>query len=272
MRSAYRKYIFMTNIEGSKKASSYIRALDMLGDILHQSSGPFTHVKSIWDKPSIQLIVSLYHYIREEQRTGGIFQTKHAKSYWKNKYYSAALRSYISFLVELQYEEKLLNTYDSDDFKPEKFEFDIQDEELLKNAGSAEEGRDIIREVKTRAKQNVFRKKILSIYHEECCITGLHIPELNNASHIIPWSERKETRLDPRNGLCLSGTYDKAFDQHLISVDEDFRVILSTEIREYFTTDIAKRYFQQIEGQKIRLPKHFPPKQDYLAKHRSNIR
>lgn len=244
----------------------------MLGDILHQSSGPFRHVTSIWDQPSIQLIVSLYQYILEEQRSGGIFQTNHAQSYWKNKYYSAALRSFLSFLVELQYEKKLLNTYESDDFKPENFEFEIQDGELLKNDGAVEEGKDVIREVKTRAKQNVFRKKILSIYHDECCITGLNIPALNNASHIIPWSVRKETRLDPSNGLCLSGTYDKAFDQHLISVDENFRVILSTEIREHFTNAVAKTYFHQIEGQKIRLPKHFPPKQDYLTKHRSNIK
>ena len=36
------------------------------------------------------------------------------------------------------------------------------------------------------------------------------------ASHIIPWSENKEERLNPTNGICLSSLYDKAFDLETI--------------------------------------------------------
>ena len=76
--------------------------------------------------------------------------------------------------------------------------------------------------MKVRSNQHVFRKMILNIYNQSCCITGLNIPEVNRASHIIPWSEDQTIRLDPRNGLCLSATYDAAFDKYLISLDDDY--------------------------------------------------
>jgi len=271
MRFDYKRYVFETNVEGSKKASSYLRALDMLGEILALSQGPFSAIHRIWDEISIEKIGDLYEYIREQQKLGTIFQTDHAPSYWKNKYYSAALKSYRSFLVEFHYEEKLLATYQNDDFRPEEFEFEIPDEKFLLPSSSIVAGEDAVKETKVRVGQTVFRKKILAVYENECCITGLNIPALNVASHIVRWSELERSRLDPGNGLCLSGTYDLAFDKHLFSLDEDYRIILSSEIREHSTREVVKDYFLSIEGKRIGLPKQFPPKQEFLAKHRKQM-
>jgi len=69
---------------------------------------------------------------------------------------------------------------------------------------------------------------IVSLYGGKCCITGLDVPKLLRASHIIRWADDKENRMNPENGLCLSGTYDLAFDQHLISFDEDYRMIVGS--------------------------------------------
>lgn len=55
--------------------------------------------------------------------------------------------------------------------------------------------------VKTRRGQDFFRQSVLANYDGRCCITGNPISELLVASHIIPWSENKEHRLDP----CLPG-------------------------------------------------------------------
>ena len=41
--------------------------------------------------------------------------------------------------------------------------------------------------VKVRVNQSFFRRAVLAAYDFKCCITGLEIPELLNASHIVPW-------------------------------------------------------------------------------------
>ena len=55
------------------------------------------------------------------------------------------------------------------------------------------EGRDREAIVKTRVNQSFFRSAILSSYDSTCCITGLSVPDLLIASHIIPWSMNKRT-------------------------------------------------------------------------------
>ena len=44
-------------------------------------------------------------------------------------------------------------------------------------------------QVKIRVNQNVFRQIVLANYDYKCALTGIDIPELLVASHIIPWSE-----------------------------------------------------------------------------------
>ena len=43
--------------------------------------------------------------------------------------------------------------------------------------------------IKQRVNQSAFRTMILYNYEERCAITGINIPELLVASHIIPWVE-----------------------------------------------------------------------------------
>lgn len=130
-------------------------------------------------------------------------------------------------------------------------------------------GQEVIRSVRVRSNQNIFRKIISNIYNQSCCITGLNIAEVNRASHIIPWSEDKSKRLDPRNGLYLSATYDAAFDRHLISLDDDYRIIVSKNITDYYSSKSVKEYFINKEGEEITLPITYHPHLDYLEKHRS---
>ena len=130
------------------------------------------------------------------------------------------------------------------------------------------QGQDVIRAVRVRSNQNVFRRMILKIYNKTCCVTGLNIPQINRASHIIPWAEDESKRLDPRNGLCLSATYDAAFDGNLISLDDDYRIILSKEIADYYTNKSVKEYFVKMDGKSITLPSSYFPHKDYLEQHR----
>jgi putative restriction endonuclease len=124
------------------------------------------------------------------------------------------------------------------------------------------------RYVKTRVNQNFFRKMILANYYSKCAVTGIDLPSLLIASHIIPWAENKDERLNPENGICLSALYDKAFDQHLISLDEEYQIILSKGIKDHYTKEYYHTHFGRIEGQRIILPKRWLPNIEFIQKHR----
>ena len=96
-------------------------------------------------------------------------------------------------------------------------------------------GETKIREVKTRVNQNTFRQIVLANYSSKCAITSIDIPELLIASHILPWSSNEQERLNPENGIWLSPLYDKAFDKGLIGIDNNYKVILSSEIKDRTT-------------------------------------
>ena len=89
-----------------------------------------------------------------------------------------------------------------------------------------------LREIKTRVNQNVFRQMVISNYTGKCAISGIDIPELLVASHIVPWSINEEERLNPENGICFSALYDKAFDKGLIGIDEQYKILLSKNIKK----------------------------------------
>jgi putative restriction endonuclease len=122
--------------------------------------------------------------------------------------------------------------------------------------------------VKTRINQSFFRRTIIASYGA-CCITGLSIPELLVASHIVPWSKDVKNRTNPKNGLCLNALHDKAFDIGLITIDENYVVKGSPRI----TRDSAEesKILTNFVGKKIQLPKRFTPDQDFLSYHRKNI-
>jgi putative restriction endonuclease len=101
--------------------------------------------------------------------------------------------------------------------------------------------------------------------------TGLSIPEVLRASHIIAWAEDAKNRMNPANGLCLSATYDAAFDRHLISFDEKYRLILSPTLKEHCTSKAFKEQFLKFEGSRIAAPERFCPDQGLLDEHRKKM-
>jgi len=271
----FKTFAQATSPRGSNKSSSYVKALDWLQLMLNEHPFGFSRITDIWSENSIELIQELYAAANEQKHLGdaslwnieGIPQ-----SYLQNGYCTAALRAYQQFLLENNYEQQLLNIFDSfsgeEESLPKELEQDFSYPEFMLDCATKAEGKEVIREVKVRSNQNVFRKMILSIYQGSCCITGLDVAEVNRASHIIPWSEDKRQRLDPRNGLCLSATYDAAFDRHLISFDEDYRLLISKEIKDHYTSSAVKTYFRNQEGKRIELPKRFAPSLENLSQHR----
>ena len=121
-----------------------------------------------------------------------------------------------------------------------------------------------------RIKQHFFRRAVLSSYKGRCCMSGLSESRLLIASHIVPWSKDKANRLNPSNGLCLSAIHDRAFDKGLLSLTDDWRILLSDVLRARDEPFVAAT-FLPIEGLQIQMPEKFRPDLAFLLRHRSEI-
>jgi putative restriction endonuclease len=128
-----------------------------------------------------------------------------------------------------------------------------------------------LREVKTRVNQNVFRQIVVSNYSGKCAITGIDLPELLFASHIIPWSKNENERLNPENGICLSALYDKAFDNGLIAIDEKYQILISDKLRKKNKSVYYVKYFAQLEKQTLIPQQRYYPKKEFIQYHLSEI-
>ena len=121
-----------------------------------------------------------------------------------------------------------------------------------------------------RIGQDFFRRSVLSAYNFRCCITGLAVPKLLVASHIIPWRIDAANRLNPKNGLCLSMLHDKAFDTGIITIAEDMTIRVSPEYSanaDHFFNSALLAY----NGKLIALPEKFKPHREFLGYHRQYV-
>jgi len=213
-KSSYSKYINSTTQAGSNKAASYVRALDLLCMMLEVEEFTFQDCKNIWSVDSSDRIHALYECVLLEGRKG-VSSTWNIQgipiSYLRDGFCSAALKSYEAFLVEKKYELEMFNIFNfyqgAETDLTKKLNTALNYPEDLFEGLEEKKGKDVIRSVRARINQNVFRKMIMSIYNQSCCITGLNIADINRASHIIRWSDDVEKRLDPRAPLIKSHNF-----------------------------------------------------------------
>ncbi|WP_159469260.1 HNH endonuclease [Dyadobacter sp. 3J3] len=118
----------------------------------------------------------------------------------------------------------------------------------------------------------IFKREIPKIYNYTCCISGMRINatvqvSLIDACHIVPFSESYNDTIS--NGIALCPNLHRAFDRGLISVDEDYRVIVSGTFTEG-ESDYSIRMFN---GKRIDLPNNrsFWPESQNFIWHRSNV-
>lgn len=124
-------------------------------------------------------------------------------------------------------------------------------------------------EINARQKQSKFRNKVLSNYSGKCCLSGITEQDLLIASHIIPWAERIDTRLDPSNGICLFTLYDKLFDEGYFSFDDNLSVVLTNTLPN-LSKELLK-FLSTINRKKMTDPIYVPINLEYIRYHRLNI-
>ncbi|MDQ9833246.1 HNH endonuclease [Acinetobacter soli] len=123
--------------------------------------------------------------------------------------------------------------------------------------------------VKIRGKdQRDFSLQVKLNYQYRCAISGITSKEFLIASHIIPWAVDWDNRKNPFNGICLSSLLDTAFDKGYITIDQQYRVVISNKAKE---DKALFEYLKQYEGKKLEVPKQYLPKQDFLEWHRNRF-
>lgn len=122
-------------------------------------------------------------------------------------------------------------------------------------------------------RSNVFKNEIPKVYNYTCCISGLRIDAVANISmidacHIIPFSESYNDTIT--NGIALCPNLHRAFDRGLISISDNYKVIMSSSFSEITKTNYS---LKQFEGKEILLPSknNYLPSLESLKYHRDKF-
>ncbi|WP_426349382.1 HNH endonuclease [Alloiococcus sp. CFN-8] len=82
---------------------------------------------------------------------------------------------------------------------------------------------------KVRVGQGIYREKLIVKYSGKCVLCGLKHKPLLIASHIKEWkNSTNQERLDENNGLLLCTMHESLFDKHLITFDDNGKILISS--------------------------------------------
>lgn len=119
---------------------------------------------------------------------------------------------------------------------------------------------------------SIFKREVPKIYDYTCSITSHRIETISNitmidACHIRPFSESFDDTIS--NGIALCPNLHRAFDRGLISIDSDYKVLVSSNFHENRNAFSLRG----LEGKQILLPKDekFYPSQKNLEWHRTIV-
>ncbi|CAN5428677.1 HNH endonuclease [soil metagenome] len=127
-------------------------------------------------------------------------------------------------------------------------------------------------EIELYTREAVFRREIVRLYNDTCCITGIRVSapytfSMVDACHIVPFY--KTFNNHPTNGIALCPNLHRAFDKGVISVDDDYRVMVSPMFVENENSTYS---LKALAGKQIELPtnKDFGPDIEAFGWHRKN--
>ena len=272
-KQGYIDFNLMLSLDKSGKADSYARAIDILNEVLKYQSVINLNGKSLYEISDIKTIEALEDLVKVEvakmkKNEKNIFDygRPNQRSYPLKNFCSAALNSLKNYIIQYEHDVNAADAIVEREHDPQQIS-----KCLIKHFDLTKEGTDVISQAKYRKGQDYFRRMVLKNYAGQCALTGIDVPQLLLASHIIPWSEDKEERLNPCNGICLSSLYDRAFDQGLIGFDLHYRTILSTRIKENEGKEYYEKYFAPIANKKLTTPLAYKPDIRFLEWHMDEI-
>ncbi|MEW1950963.1 HNH endonuclease [Pseudarthrobacter sp902506025] len=118
---------------------------------------------------------------------------------------------------------------------------------------------------KTRGSaQRAFAETVKGNYNGHCAVTGISAREFLVASHIVPWSEGPEIRLDPSNGICLSTLVDRAFDAGFLLIGTDY--VVRIDWMKVGDDEALRDALKPFDGRTLMMPSCNPPQPEYLRR------
>ncbi|MGR9416630.1 HNH endonuclease [Rhizobium leguminosarum] len=125
--------------------------------------------------------------------------------------------------------------------------------------------------INRKIREASFRRKVCNAYDSRCAITGLRIVNGGGkseaqAAHI--WSVTDGGPDVVQNGIALSATVHWLFDRHLISLTDDYRILVS---HNKVPSELRTLFAQQMD--RIHLPEdaRLWPHPAYVARHRERF-
>lgn len=143
----------------------------------------------------------------------------------------------------------------------------IADEASIAGEDAPQYGNSILRKV--RIGQGAFRISVTDAYAKRCAITGEKTLPVLEAAHIRPYASAGPNQIS--NGLLLRSDMHKLFDDGYITITPDFKVEVSSRIREEFNN--GREYYQYHGKELLTLPKSVDskPAKIHLDYHNTTI-
>lgn len=144
---------------------------------------------------------------------------------------------------------------------------EIEQTQLQVRAPEARYGEDCLS--RARLGQGTFRVLVTEAYQRRCAITGEHTLPVLEAAHIKPFSKHGPN--STRNGLLLRSDFHKLFDLGFLTVTPEFRIEVSSRIREEWFN--GKAYYRLHGEELASVPERLTerPSEEYLRWHNENV-
>lgn len=120
-----------------------------------------------------------------------------------------------------------------------------------------------------RLGQGAFHALTVQAYNRRCAITGEKTLPVLEAAHIVPYSQAGIHEIS--NGILLRRDYHTLFDRGYITIDSDYKVVVSSRIKSDFGN--GREYYAHHGEHMTNLPSSFEnlPSKGHLAWHNENI-
>lgn len=149
-----------------------------------------------------------------------------------------------NFTYSIENQQKLINNIENKILKEDAVEYRSEIKNLIQQKNEEE----------IFLRGSLFKREIPKIYNNTCCISGMRIDGTINVSmidacHIVPFSESYDDTIS--NGIALCPNLHRAFDRGLISIGDNYEVI----VKDTFSEKSSSNYFiRPFNGKQIFLP------------------
>jgi putative restriction endonuclease len=106
--------------------------------------------------------------------------------------------------------------------------------------------------VRTRLHQAYFRRDVLTVYKNRCCVCELRVRPLLQGAHIVPDSAA-EGIASVKNGLSLCSLHHAAYDRNILRIRPDYVIKVEKEWIAH-VDQFARIALDEFDGKPIVLP------------------